>query len=181
MILVVDMNWKEDSLGFYEFVVPILTIAKKLDDFVVRHYLKITSQDLNRCNKIILSGTALKDNAFLSNPERFQWIKEIEKPILGICAGMEILSVVFGAALNESLEIGMTMIQTVKVNPLFFCDFKAYSLHNYCITPSDYFDILAKSAKSVQAIKHKNKKIYGLLFHPEVRNQEILINFINKV
>ena len=181
MILVVDMNWKEDSLGFYEFVVPILTIAKKLDDFVVRHYLKITSQDLNRCNKIILSGTALKDNAFLSHLELFHWIKEIEKPSLGICAGMEVLGMVFGADLIESLEIGMTMIQTVKVNPLFFGDFKAYSLHSYCVKPSDSFDILAKSAKSVQAIKHKNKKIYGLLFHPEVRNQEILINFINKV
>ena len=181
MILVVDMNWKEDSLGFYEFVVPILTIAKKLDDFVVRHYLKITSQDLNRCNKIILSGTALKDNAFLSHLELFHWIKEIEKPSLGICAGMEVLGMVFGAGLNESVEICMTMIQTVKVNPLFFGNFKAYSLHSYCVKPSDSFDILAKSAKSVQAIKHKNKKIYGLLFHPEVRNQEILINFINKV
>ena len=62
MILVVDMNWKEDSLGFYEFVVPIVTIAKKLDKVVVRHYLEITNQDLNRCSKIILSGTALKDN-----------------------------------------------------------------------------------------------------------------------
>lgn len=181
MILVVDMNWKEDSLGFYEFVVPILTIAKKLDEFVVRHYLKITSQDLNRCSKIILSGTTLKDNAFLSNPEIFTWIKEIEMPSLGICAGMEILGMVFGEGLNESLEIGMTMIQTAKVNPLFFGDFKAYSLHSYCVKPSDSFDILAKSAKSVQAIKLKNKKIYGLLFHPEARNQEILINFINKV
>lgn len=30
MILVVDMNGKKDSLGLYEFVLPIVTIAQEL-------------------------------------------------------------------------------------------------------------------------------------------------------
>jgi GMP synthase-like glutamine amidotransferase len=178
MILIVDMNWKEDSLGFFEFVVPIVTIAKELDKCVVRHYLEITSQDLNRCSKIILSGTALKDNVFLTNPEKFQWLKETKKPILGICAGMEIINIVFGGVLNESLEIGMTQIKTVAANPLFSGDFKAYSLHNFCTKPSAAFEILAQSTKCIQAIKHKNKPIFGVLFHPEARNPLIIENFI---
>jgi GMP synthase-like glutamine amidotransferase len=178
MILVVDLNWKKDSLAFYEFVVPIMTIAKKIDECVVRHYLEITSQDLNRCSKIILSGTALKDYAFLTNPEKFQWLTETEKPILGICAGMEIIGIFFGGVVNESLEVGMTQIKTVAANPLFFGDFKAYSLHSFGIKPPAVFEILARSAKCVQAIKHENKAIFGVLFHPEVRNPLIIKNFI---
>ena len=31
MILIVDMNWKKDSLGYYEFVAPIASIAEELE------------------------------------------------------------------------------------------------------------------------------------------------------
>jgi GMP synthase-like glutamine amidotransferase len=178
MILIVDMNWKNDSLDFYEFVKPILEVAEKIDKCFVKHYLEVTTKDLQECSKIILSGTALKDNAFLTKPEKFQWLKETQKPILGICAGMEIIGIVFGGVLTESLEIGMTQIKTVASNPLFSGDFKAYSLHNFGIKPSAIFEILAQSAKCVQAIKHENKAIFGVLFHPEVRNPLIIKNFI---
>ena len=41
MILVVDMNWKKDSLGYYEFVLPIVSVAEDLDECVVKHYSKL--------------------------------------------------------------------------------------------------------------------------------------------
>ena len=129
--------------------------------------------------QIILSGTALKDTATLSQPEKFDWLKETEKPVLGICAGMETIGVVFGCALIRCLEIGMTPISVVKENPFFSGDFKAYSLHSYCVEPSEDFEVLAKSAKCIQVIKHKNKPIYGVLFHPEVRNPELIKRFIH--
>ena len=78
--------------------------------FQVKHYLEVTSQDLKSCDKIILSGTTLKDTATLSQLEKFDWLKETEKPVLGICAGMETIGVVFGAPLIRCLEIGMTPI-----------------------------------------------------------------------
>lgn len=178
MILVIDLNWKKDSLGYYEFVLPILAIAKKLDKCRVKHYLDVSKQDLDSCDRIILSGTALKDNAFLSKQEKFQWLTQTEKPVLGICAGMEIIGLVFGATLSESLEVGMTPVSTVMQNPLFIGEFKAYSLHGFCIESSEQFEVWAKSSRCIQAIKHKEKQIYGFLFHPEVRNQEILKKFI---
>jgi GMP synthase (glutamine-hydrolysing) len=178
MILVVDMNWKKDSLGFYEFVLPIVTIAKTQDECTVKHFLEVTHQDLSQCDRVILSGTALKDTATLSQPEKFRWLKETEKPVLGICAGMETIGVVFGMPLIRSLEIGMTQINMVKENPLVSADFRAYSLHSYCIEPSGDFEVWAKSAKCVQVIKHKIKPLYGVLFHPEVRNPEIIKQFI---
>jgi GMP synthase (glutamine-hydrolysing) len=180
MILIVDMNWKKNSLGFSEFVLPILTVAEKMSDCTIKHFLDITSQDINQCNSVILSGTALKDTATLSKPEKFHWLKETEKPVLGVCAGMETIGVVFGARLIKSLEIGMTPIISLKDNPLFYADFKAYSLHSYCVEASAEFEIWARSAKCSQVIKHKTKPIFGVLFHPEVRNQEIIKRFIEQ-
>ncbi len=178
MILVVDMNWKKDSLGFYEFVLPIVTIAKTQDECIIKHFIEVTNQDLSQCDRVILSGTALKDTATLSQLEKFMWLKETEKPVLGICAGMETIGVVFGMRLIRSLEIGMTQINMLKENPLFCGDFKAYSLHSYCVEPSGDFYVWAKSTKCVQIIKHKIKPIYGALFHPEVRNPELIKCFI---
>jgi GMP synthase-like glutamine amidotransferase len=179
MILVVDMNFKKDSLGFYEFVSPIISVATELDECFVKHYLEVKQEDISNCSKIILSGTALKDNATLNQTDRFEWIKDCDKPILGICAGMQTTCLVFGARLETCLEIGITQITMLMANPLFSSSFKAYELHNYSIQPSIEFDSLADSAKCVQAMKHKQKDIYGVLFHPEVRNKEIIQQFIH--
>ena len=178
MILIVDMNWKKDSLGYYEFVLPIVAVAEKISDFSIKHYIEVTNQDLNQCSSVILSGTALKDISTLKNIEKFQWLKETEKPVLGICAGMETIGVVFGVRLIKCLEIGMTHVISLKDNPFFSADFKAYSLHSYCVEASEEFEVWAKSAKCIQVIKHKKKPIYGSLFHPEVRNQELINRFI---
>lgn len=178
MILVVDLNFEKDSLGFYEFVSPIVAIAEELDECVVRPYLDMKQEDLRSSSKIILPGTALKDNATLNQPDKFGWIKVCGKPILGICAGMQTIGVVFGARLEKCWEIGMVQVTTLMANPLFSSSFKAYALHNYSVQPSAEFDVLADSATCVQAIKHKHKEIYGVLFHPEVRNKEIIHRFI---
>jgi GMP synthase-like glutamine amidotransferase len=179
MILVVDMNFKKDSLGFYEFVSPIVNIAQELEECLVKHYAEVRAMDLQRSSKILLSGTALKDNLTLDQTSRFKWMKDYSKPILGVCAGMQTIGLVFGGRLQRCLEIGMTKVETLKANPLFSSRFKAYSLHNYSIQPSNEFEALAESAKCIQAIKHKQKDIYGVLFHPEVRNKEIIQRFIS--
>lgn len=178
MILVVDMNWKKDSLGYYEFVLPLVSVAEQFDACVVKHYLDITSQDLNLCDRVILSGTALEDNVTLKQPEKFQWLKATDKPVLGICAGMQTIGVVFGLKLLECLEIGMTQITTVKANLLLDGEFKTYSLHNFTVEAEGDFEVVAKSEECVQAMKHKHMPMYGVLFHPEVRNEEALKRFI---
>lgn len=178
MILVVDMNWKKDSLGYYEFVAPLVEVVQKFEKVAVKHYSEIKTQDTVNYSRIIFSGAALKDVAFLRCPEKFSWLKQVDKPVLGICAGMEIIGLVFGLRLLRNLEIGMTKIITLKENPLFSGTFKAYSLHSYTVEPSENFETLAESTQCIQAIKHKQKSIYGVLFHPEVRNQEILEAFI---
>ena len=40
------------------------------------------------------------------------------------------------------------------------------------------FEIFAGN-KISQGIKHKKKRIYGVLFHPEVRQKDMILNFCN--
>ncbi len=181
MILIVDMCMKKDSLSAAEFTLPIASMIRGKSDFLIRHYSKIDSKDIGRSEKIILSGTALKDNQFIKDIDMFSWIKTCKKPILGICAGMEAIALAFGSSLKQHKEIGMAEIRTKKKNPLFSGNFKAYELHSYAIEPSDDFDILAESKGCIQAIKHKRKEIYGLMFHPEVRNRDIVDSFVELV
>jgi GMP synthase-like glutamine amidotransferase len=174
MILIVDMNYK-GSLGFYEFVLPLCDAVEPLE-YEVLHYLKV--KDVKTYEKVILSGTPLKDFGYLKHIRSFEWIKTCDTPILGICAGMQAIGLVFDSSLEPCKEIGMTEIKTVWENPLFSSTFEAYELHTYEICPFQTFEILAISKECVQGIKHKEKEIYGILFHPEVRNKFILKHFV---
>jgi GMP synthase-like glutamine amidotransferase len=177
MILVVDMNWKKDSLGMLEFVLPITAVAKAFEECRILHFSQVTQKDLGECSRVILSGTALKDHVTLKEVGKFSWIRDFNKPVLGICAGMQTISIAFDVPLAPCLQIGMTEIATAQSNPLFSGSFKAYCLHNFSVQKSETFQVLAKSTKCIQATKHKQKNVYGVLFHPEVRNSEILERF----
>ncbi|KYK32497.1 MAG: hypothetical protein HXS48_21135 [Theionarchaea archaeon] len=175
MILIVDMNYK-GSLGFYEFVLPLCRIVEPLE-YEVWHYTEVKDIEYQ---EVILSGTALKDTGYLRNMGLFEWIRECDVPILGICAGLQVIGLVFDSLLILCQEIGMTEIEPVKENPLFSSPLTVYELHNYGIDPSDEFEILTTSEKCIQGVKHKKKEIYGVLFHPEVRNKDIVKRFVQE-
>ena len=179
MILIVDMNSTKNPFGFNEFVLPIVSIAEELEECVVKHYLEVNEEDLCDCDKIILSGSALMDTVTLDQPAQFAWLESFSKPVLGICAGMQTIGLVFGGRLKKCSEIGMTEIATSEKNILFSSTFKVYALHNYALVPSAEFRVLAESSNCIHAIKHESKDVYGVLFHPEVRNREIIERFIH--
>lgn len=180
MILVVDMNAKKNSLGFFEFVQPIISAVKNLDECTVKHFTELGQENLAKCDVVVLSGTPLKDNVTLSQLDKFEWMKTCDKPVLGICAGFQTIGLVFGAQLKRCLGIGMTDIATLQKNSFFSSTFSAYTLHNFSIEPATAFDVLAESTQCIQAIKHKQRNIFGVLFHPEVRNPEILRRFVHE-
>jgi GMP synthase-like glutamine amidotransferase len=178
MILVVDMNSKENPFGINEFVQPIVAIAEPVEKCDVKHYIEVNEKILNGYDKIILSGSALKDTTTLDHMAQFTWLKDCSKPVLGICAGMQTIGLVFGGRITQCREIGMTEIATSKVNKLFSSTFKVYALHNYALVPSAEFEVLAESMSCVHAVKHKQKNVYGVLYHPEVRNREVIERFV---
>ena len=172
MILVVSTC--ADKLSEEEFVKPIVGIAGKCD---VKHYTNV--KDVSGYDKIIICGTALKDNEYLKNINGFLFLKETISPVLGICSGMQILCLLYGARITENKEIGMTKIKTLRENPLFSGNFEAYSLHGNGVDNLNELYVLAESEESVQAVKHKKKNLCGIMFHPEVRNEKIIRNFLD--
>ena len=173
MIGIIDLNDKK--LAYQEFIRPITQL---LPEHLIAHYTLVTKSFLKRIDKVILSGTTLKDVAYLEDIKRFFWIKDFQKPLLGICAGMQIMAMVYGAKTLKCTEIGMTKIKVMKASEVLNEDTEAYSLHNYSVSIPKEFEILAKSKKSPQLIKHKTKPMYGVLFHPEVRNIELINKFL---
>lgn len=175
-ILIISTN--AEPLHSFEFVKPIEKILKENNvSFSTKHYSELTDKDLENAGKIIITGTSLKDNQFIKDIKNFDWIKTFEKPILGICAGMQIISLVFGAEIKRKTEIGFYREKFIKKFLSLEGEQEVYHLHdNYTTIPdnSDYFT----EGKIPQAIKHRLKDIYGVLFHPEVRNKALIEEFI---
>ena len=168
MILVINLN--KYKLHDLEFIKPITDLLSKSK---VIHYKKLKKEDLEKSSKVIIAGTSLKNSDYLKEIEKFSWIKNYKKPLLGICAGMQILGLVHGAKLKKSKEIGQIQIKTLKKDILLKDIYKVYALHQFSITLPKGFTTLARSSKCIQAIKKNNH--YGLLFHPEVLNKKIIL------
>ena len=177
MILVLDMNRRKGSLGFEEFVLPIAATAGEKGRTETLHYSELSPSILDRADRIILSGTPLMDREYLNHMEDFLWLRDAEVPVLGICAGLQVICRTFNTPLTESVEIGMTEIRTLKENPLFSGTFQAYELHSLAPLPGKELEAIASSEMCVQAVRHRNKEIYGILFHPEVRNGDVVRRF----
>jgi GMP synthase (glutamine-hydrolysing) len=176
MILIVDLCYTKDSLSNLEFVQPIRRIVESNGEKVeIAHFSELNEELIKKSKKVILCGTALKDNDYVYDVENFAWLKEYKKPVLGICAGMQMIGLVFGAKLIQEKEIGMTQIITK--DPIFGDTMiSAYELHGNNITVPEGFKVIAENIKGIQAIK--KDKIYGIVFHPEVRNRQLIINFL---
>jgi len=173
MILLIKTN--KETLHDLEFVKPIEDILKK--DYKVVEYKNLKKADLGKADKIIISGTSIKDNEFLKELEKFYWIKDYNKPILGICAGAQIIGLVCKGKLLKKPEIGMTKINFEKIFLGVFGEKQVYELHNNYVRFSEDFLSFANN-EIQQAVKHKQKEIYAVLFHPEVGNKEMIREFV---
>jgi GMP synthase (glutamine-hydrolysing) len=172
MILI--LSTCKEKFSEEEFVRPIADIIK--DSYEIRHYKE--KIDYRKYKKIIICGTALKDNDYLENMVCFDFLRKTTLPVLGICSGMQVIGLIFGAKIKKKTEIGMISVKTVKENILFSGSFESYALHSNSLSDLNDFEVLAKSKDCVQAIKHKEKQLYGIMFHPEVRNKDIIEKFI---
>ena len=161
-----------EPLSEREFVFPIIRAIGH--SCSIKHYAKLTKEDLSRAKKIILSGTPLADNAFLKND--FSWLRKTKSPVLGICAGMQAIAKEHGATIEKNQEIGMTWIKAGDDAQTVSGEFDAYTLHTFAPTLPDGFKEIARSETCLQTFSHKN--LLGVLFHPEVRNWEIIKGFV---
>ena len=168
----------QENLSEREFVHPISKILDSVQHQIL-HYSKCTSDTIQSFDKIIICGTSLKDNEYAKNMNIFKKLfHDYTGSLLGICSGMHIVGSIFGGKLIQNLEIGMTESTTLEENKICNGKFEVYNIHTKSIDELQKFIIIAKNGNSTKIIKHKTKNIFGVSFHPEVRNEKIIYNFL---
>jgi len=139
---------------------------------------------------IVLSGGAPRVGVESNLGNCAEILSKADFSVIGICAGHQFMARHFGGSAEPSKipefgKIELTLL--VENNELFEGVPKksiVWESHNDEVAelPKD-FEILAESENcKIQAMKHKNKPLYGLQFHPEVEHTEfgeqIFKNFV---
>lgn len=101
-------------------------------------------------------------------PHTMNWINQIpmEHPILGICLGMQLMTVACGGEVSKYTPPSHGKTSKLKTD-LPFQDLTVARYHSLRCSSLDQFNILATSDDLPMWIKHKSKKWIGLQFHPE--------------
>jgi GMP synthase (glutamine-hydrolysing) len=158
---------------------------------IVRH--DITAARVKELNPrgIILSGgpaSVYEKGA----PQIDAGIFELGIPVLGICYGMQLICNSLGGRVESApaREYGRAHCRVVGAGDLFADlpqELEVWMSHGDQVSKvSDQFEPLAATGTCpITAVKHRERKIYGLQFHPEVthtpRGSEILANFLLRI
>jgi len=158
-----------------EFVRPVFEIVRG-DREIVRAE-DVRPKKLEH-ESAIVCGTALKDFEYLKMD--FSWLLDF-KYVLGICAGYQVLARLFNAELSGLERIGVHDVVCVRKNPLFKGKFRVYFLHELALEKvPENFEVLAMCENEVAAFRVESEggEFYGVSFHPEVLNPEIIERFV---
>lgn len=187
------------------------SVKKKLDRIGVSSIITSEHEQIINAKKIILPGVGHFAHGVKMLKEKKLWdilkteVEEKEKPILGICLGMQLMAKhsqegdAFGFGwfdaevihfkINDTRKykvphMGWNSIELTKPDPLFQnvpMESGFYFVHSYHIVCNHPADSIARSTYEYDftcAIRKKN--IAGVQFHPEKSHEEgekLLINF----
>ena len=167
---------------------------------------KNIDQIVSMCDALILTGSPIHVNPKLYNEKEsnnvdynFSYTKEDEldyilikefvklnKPILGICRGIQVLNVYFGGTLNqkvlnhEGVDHEVTFMNNSFLYDLYGKNKMVNSTHTQAVGKvAPNFEVIAKSYDGIiEGIKKDN--IIGVQWHPEkLKDLEFFKSFIN--
>ncbi len=181
-ILIVN-NAEAGITEFAEPIEKIIAASGSSSDFI--EYADCLNLNFDEFDGAILTGSPQGDDIVEHHLPYFMWIKNFNKPILGICAGHHITGFMFGSRLLRSKEpeSGDFNVEIIKQDPLFVKMpniITVKQMHKDSITLPADFELLATSQTCKnQLMKHKHKPLYTCQFHPEFYNHQLILNFIN--
>ncbi|MBU0665913.1 MAG: gamma-glutamyl-gamma-aminobutyrate hydrolase family protein [Nanoarchaeota archaeon] len=117
---------------------------------------------------VVLSGGSIH----ISNPDELVeekvFLKKTNKPVLGICLGLQLLGVAFGSKILELPNIRRGFFDF----ELFGKKGKIYFAHSWFLkdAPKE-FEVLRKSGDIIEVMVHKKKPFLGLQAHPEMSGE----------
>ncbi len=145
-----------------------------------------TDPESINCDAIILSGGRGSVNQGCGLCDEYL---KLDKPVLGICMGLHIIANHFGGTVRRGRgEFGRTTINIIDHDDIFKGlpeKIDVWESHSEEVTslPKNFSLLASSESCDVQAIKFKN--IYGVQFHPEVKEtqygKDIIKNFLEAV
>lgn len=117
----------------------------------------------------------------------FEWTKAIDRPVLGICFGHQVIGLVHGASAHRQKEDrDWQNISVIQPSPLFDRlpeEVKMMEDHCECISIPPGFEHIAVSDSCInEAMQHASRPLFGVQFHPEVSGNAgavLIENFVN--
>jgi GMP synthase (glutamine-hydrolysing) len=192
-------------MNFYKKILLINNQTHFIDDLInilsahqmeIIDFQKVQPENIQGFDCVILSGggTAgeVSENEVLYENE-IKIVREANIPIFGICEGFQVI----GAAYQSDFQTfkpyrkGVNKIQVLVDDPIFQglkkLELRVFEYHHIAISRlSDDLVSLAVSQDGIEVMKHKNKLIYGVQFHPEElkdgnNGHTILKNFLSMI
>lgn len=141
---------------------------------------------LNWLNKINPDGFILSGgndigefkNRDETEKKLYKWATNNEKPILGICRGMQLIGVLNGVKLKP-VSNHVNTEHPIFLNHQNDKSQIRNSYHNYALEncPKEFQILHLSQDGEIESIKHLSKKIIGIMWHPE-RNTPFLVDDI---
>ena len=145
----------------------------KIPSQLVSNDLSIEEIEAKEPIGLILGGGPSIDD--VGNAAEF--IKHFDIPILGICLGHQLIAKTFGGEVSTSdtesyAQVKINLLDTSNLFKGLESPLDVWSSHKDEVhTLPKEFDIIASSSLcDIEAMKHKEKEIYGIQFHPEVHH-----------
>jgi len=184
------------------------SVSNALDFLGAPNFISNDSKELEKADKLILPGVgAFKDAIDLIRDKSFDVLledaKKANKPILGICLGMQLmfdsssefgnhsgLSLIKGDIVKFDIDLkvphmGWNKLNILKESPLFKGlpeDSYVYFVHSFHLeTEEDVVSATSNYGKEIQVAAQEGN-VFALQFHPEKSGDvglKILSNFIN--
>jgi GMP synthase (glutamine-hydrolysing) len=155
---------------------PLLGAVEKVADFDASNYRELSPEMAAEYGGVVLGGVPLGYgfDTIDERANRLGWLQQVDVAVLGICLGHQTIGRSFGSSIKYDVEAekGLCLLQKIGDDELFKNvppDFEALLKHRGSITLPEGFRLLASSEVCQnEAMKHAEKPIYGLQFHPEV-------------
>lgn len=150
-------------------------------DYLVQTYSPFEQLDPQDADMIILSGgmkNEVADDLGNGDPwyrHEFKLIRETNKPILGICLGLQMITVALGGSLqklpalieSDSKVVGLNTEgqQHFNANQFIVHEKHQWAVKSYADTG---LQLLGSSEDCIEILYHPARNIIGTQFHPEV-------------
>ncbi|AKB23530.1 GMP synthase (glutamine-hydrolyzing), amidotransferase subunit [Methanosarcina sp. MTP4] len=133
---------------------------------------------------LILSGGPEMDRA----GSCFDYVKEIDLPILGICLGHQAIALSYGGSVSSGkkggyAEIEIEVIEEDDILRGIGPRTTVWASHvdEVSVLPEGFIHLARSDICEIEAMRHPIKPIYGVQWHPEVshteKGEELLMNF----